>query len=91
MNKLQHINNMGITPMPEYEKRALELFIENNPHHVNGMSGKEVYDIYKNTTSFAITRLSVAFGGVGFAVKEAIINGEKEDSFLRKIYNWMRG
>lgn len=68
MNTLSYINNTGIVPMSKLEKQTLELFKINNKDLVENMSDKEIYDCFKNTASFASTRLCIAFSGIGLSV-----------------------
>jgi len=73
MNTLAHINNMGISPMSDIERKTLKQFIENNPYLAKGMSESDIYRAYKNSLSFVTTRLGVAFSGFGYAIKKELL------------------
>ncbi|RLA80364.1 MAG: hypothetical protein DRG78_11100 [Epsilonproteobacteria bacterium] len=73
MNSRSHINNMGIKKISWIDNRAVEMFKENNEYLVEGLSDKEIHNIFHNSTTFAMYRLSIAFSNFGGIIKKEVV------------------
>ncbi len=92
-----YINNMGVIPMSDLEKKTLEVFMKNNPGVCLNLTEKEIYSAFKNSTVFAFTRLSIAFSPMVEDFKKATKHLEvtfvekdiKKSSYLKDLFSKM--